>query len=125
MTSLPLEDKDFHEAMERLSRTRDGRTLYLFLQRRMMAVATSSKSGALRVDQGERMFAAKLIGLMAKGIADSGGRIDSSSTGGTSDQPIVFAVSGPRRITDAGTRRRVTADTRVAGWDRDPEPEAG
>jgi hypothetical protein len=45
----------------------------------------------LRQDQGERTFAAKLIGLMAKGIFESGGRTGSSD--GSTATPV--AVSSP------------------------------
>jgi hypothetical protein len=38
--------------------TPDGRNLYIFLQRRLMKVPTQKQRGALRVDQGERSFAA-------------------------------------------------------------------
>jgi hypothetical protein len=118
-----LTDEDLHKAIDRLARTPDGRILYLFLQRRLMGVPASSKSGALRTDHGERMFAAKLIGLMATGIAESGGASSSSGDGstGSGDKPIVFAVPQPRRVagTGRGIGRRITEQTRVPGYDRD------
>ena len=108
-----ITDDQLHAAVDRLARSEDGHTLYLFLQKRLMAVSTGQDLGALYADQGERMFAAKLIGLMSTGIRESGGRNTSTDgSGGLSpDQPITFAVPGPR-----GAGRRVTADTRVAGW---------
>ena len=117
-----MEDKDLHEAIDRIARTSDGRILYLFLQRKTMELAADLSDGALRVHTGERTFAAKLISLMASGIADSGGRSSdtSSSPGASAEQPIVFrlperaAVSKPR---PRGNARRVTASTRVAGYD--------
>jgi hypothetical protein len=114
----PVTEDQFHAAIDRLARSEDGRSLYLYLQRRRMAVTTLTKTSALRRDDGERQFAAHLMSLMAKGIAESGGRTGSSSrTDG--EQPIVFAVAGPRRVSDiAGAGRRVSRDTHVPGWDR-------
>lgn len=114
----PLTDEQFRNALDRVARTEDGRTLYLFLQRRLMGVCSSLEDGALRDDQGERSFAAKLIGLMAKGIAESGGRTtsDNGSSTGSGDQPIVFAVPQPRSVARRGGNRRVTADTVIPGW---------
>lgn len=118
-----LTDAQFHAAIDRLARTEDGRTLYLFLQKRLMGVATAESDGALREDQGERRFASKLIGLMAQGIRESGGSNTSTDgTGGVSpDQPITFAVAGPRAVSSPrGAGRRVTGDTHVAGYS-DPD----
>lgn len=116
-----IEDKQLHAAIDAIARTEHGRTLYLFLQKRLMGVCSSYDSGALQADHGERTFAAKLIALMSKGIAESGGRSTSSDgTGGISpDHPIVFAVPQPRSVGDSsrGARRRITADTRVPGYD--------
>jgi hypothetical protein len=113
----PIANEQFHNAIDRLARTEDGRSLYLFLQRRLMGVSGATDDGALRLDNGERSFASKLIGLMAKGIQESGGRT-------SSEQPVVFAVAGPRAVSGArGAGRRVTIDTRVPGWDPDPDPE--
>lgn len=117
-----LTDEMLHAAIDRLARTDDGRTLYLFLQKRLMAVATSDVDGALQADNGERRFASKLIGLMAKGISERDGSNtssgDSSGSGDTARQPIVFAVPGPRSTGGPrGAGRRVTNDTRVPGYD--------
>lgn len=115
-----ITDTQFHAALDRIARSDDGRTLYLFLQRRLMAVCSVDSESALRSDNGERMFASKLIGLMATGIRESGGSNTSTDgTGGISpDQPITFAVAGPRAVSERrGAGRRITADTRVAGYD--------
>lgn len=106
-----IEQREMDEAIDRIARTADGQKLYLFLQKRLMAVATTADDSTLRQDNGERMFAAKLIGLMAKGIAESGGRTD----------PILtFAVTGPRAVSFArGAGRRVTIDTAIPGYDTD------
>jgi hypothetical protein len=109
-----------HEAVDRIARSPDGATFYVFLQRRLMTVLATDSEGALRIDQGERMFAAKLIGLMAKGILESGGRTgNTSGSTGDGEQPIVVPSAGPRRVGRTGNPggRRITADTRVPGYD--------
>lgn len=115
-----MEDKHLHEAIDRLARTADGRILYLFLQKKMTEVADLPTDGALRANHGERMFASKLTGLMAKGISESGGRTSSAGGSPIGDQPIIFAV--PIAV-DAGrgrgAGRRITADTRIPGYDSD------
>jgi hypothetical protein len=114
------------EAIDRIARTPDGAALYVFLQRRLMSISVIEGHGALRLDQGERTFAAKLIATMAKGIYESGGRtgITGSSLGPSgSEQPVV--VPSPRAVNvgrGAGGNRRITADTRVPGYDL---PDAG
>lgn len=118
-----IEDKQLHAAIDAIARTEHGRTLYLFLQKRLMAVPTSIEGGALQTDHGERTFASKLIALMGKGIRESGGSNTSSDgSGGISpDQPITFAVAGPRSTGGPrGAGRRVTANTYVAGYS-DPD----
>ena len=111
-----IEDKRFHASIDAIARTDDGRLLYLFLQKRLMGVPTAISDGALYSDLGERTFAAKLIGLMAKGIAESGGRNDKSEHRQPDEQPIVFAVRRPVAVADRhGAKRRVNADTVVPG----------
>lgn len=108
-------------AIDRIARTPDGAALYVFLQRRLMSISITDSDGALRQDQGERTFAAKLISTMAKGIFESGGRtgITGSSSGpGGSEQPVV--VLSPRAVSvDRGTggNRRIGPETRVPGYD--------
>jgi hypothetical protein len=109
------------EAIDRIAKTPDGAALYVFLQRRLMSITSMESDGALRQDQGERTFAAKLIGLMAKGISESGGRtgITGSSSGpGGSEQPVVVPKPHAVRVdAGGGTRRRITTNTRVPGYD--------
>jgi hypothetical protein len=108
------------EAIDRIARTPDGAVLYVFLQRRLMGFPISTKAGALRADHGERTFAAKLIGLMAKGIFESGGRtgiIGSSSGPGGGEQPVVIPSPKPVRVAGTGSRRRINEHTRVSGYD--------
>lgn len=109
------------EAIDRIARTPDGAALYVFLQRRLMSISIADSDGALRQDQGERTFAAKLIAVMAKGIFESGGRtgITGSSSGPDGrEQPLV--VPSPRAVSarpEPGSRRRIGPNTRVAGYD--------
>lgn len=114
-----IEDKRLHAAIDAIARTEHGHTLYLFLQKRLMAIQPLLSDGALYSDHGERTFASKLIGLMATGIRESGGSNTSTDdTGSVSpDQPIVFAVSGPKLVArSGGAGRRITADTHVPGY---------
>ena len=112
------------EAIDRIARTPDGATFYVFLQRRLMAISPPTSSGALRLDQGERTFAAKLIGAMAKGVFESGGRNSSGTSGGSTgsgEQPLIVPSPKPVRVAGSGcSRRRVTADTTVPGWNDEP-----
>lgn len=118
-----ISTKLLQEAIDRIARTPDGRSLYLFCQRRMMAVNVSMDPSTLQRSEGERTFAAHLIGLMATGISESGGRTSSSGTGSDSpEQPIVFAVPKPVAVGGPrGAGRRITEHTRVPGYD----PPAG
>ena len=85
----------------------------------MVSLTTTGDIGTLQRSEGERTFAARLIGLMATGISESGGRTSSgSSTGGDTEQPIVFAVPKPVAVGGPrGAGRRITEHTRVPGYD--------
>lgn len=114
-----IDDKEMHEAWDRVARSADGHTIYLHLQKRLMAVCASGDDSTLRADNGERMFAAKLIGLMAKGIEES--------ASGLSTRCITFASPVARAVSRAGrgAGRRITGDTIVPGYnDADAEPVA-
>jgi len=115
----PVPDKFLLEAIDRIARTPDGRLQYLYLQRALMAVPTLADPCALSAHHGERRFAARLIGLMATGISESGGRTSSGGTSDTdSEQPIVVAKPEPvdARVS-RGAGRRIGPDTRVPGYD--------
>lgn len=104
-----ISDADFHAAWDRVARSADGHTIYLHLQKRLMGVVASSDDSTLREDNGERKFAARLIGLMAQGIE--------ASASGLAASTITFSVNGPRAVArPGGAGRRITADTHVAGW---------
>jgi hypothetical protein len=112
--------KAIEEAIDRIARTPDGASLYVLLQRRVMRVLGTAEPGALQLDNGERLFATRLIDLMAKGIFESGGRT-SSSTGGSgssSEQPVVVPRAEPQRYAGRlSARDRISAGARVSGYD--------
>ena len=117
-------DKEIKDLLDRIAMTLDGQNLYIFLQRRLMKVPDPNQRGALRANQGERSFALELIGLMAKGIAESVNRTSSSTgrDGGSAEQPVVVPTAQP--VSTGGPRgagRRIGPETHVAGWDRTPE----
>jgi hypothetical protein len=123
MTEVHPTNPECLAAIDRIARTPDGAALYVFLQRRLMSISIADSDGALRADQGERTFAAKLIGVMAKGIFESGGRtgITGSSSGpGGSEQPVVVPVPRAVRSADPGSRRRINERTVVPGWNDQP-----
>lgn len=97
-----ISDHDLNEALDRIARTRDGDLLYRYLQKRLMGVCLSADMGALQSDNGERKFAAELMGRMAQGIKES------SSVG--PDRAITFALAEPRSVArpGRGPGRRVT-----------------
>ena len=115
MTEIRPTQKEIVDSLDRIAMTPDGRNLYIFLQRRIMTVTAAPTDGALRQDEGERSFAAKLTALMAKGIAESDGRT-SSSASSRAEQPVVLPVGQPVATgSPRGAGRRIGPDDRVAG----------
>jgi hypothetical protein len=116
----PINPKLVLEAIDRIARTPDGVSLYLFCQNKLMTLPASSKISTLRKLEGERSFALEIIGHMTKGLIESGGRPSiSGSPGSTIDeQPIVFAVPKPVAVGGPrGAGRRIGPNTRVPGYD--------
>lgn len=98
-----LESKDFVEAFERVGRTEDGLLLYLYFQKTLCGtMELSPLERALPEHEGRRKFASELMGLMAKGIKESGG---SSSV-----RPVVFAKREPVAISRRTTAREFFRD---------------
>lgn len=114
-----ISDEELHKAWDRIARTADGYTIYLHLQKRLMGVVGACDDSTLRQSEGERMFAAKLIGLMAKGIEESAPGLATSA--------ITFSRTGPVAVSRSrGAGRRIGPEHRVAGWDAaESEPSAG
>jgi len=121
MTEIRPTQKEIVDSLDRIAMTPDGHNLYIFLQRRLMKIPDPQLRGALRANQGERSFASELIGLMAKGIAESVNRAGSSNNDG-SEQPVVLPVGQPVAVDrQRGAGRRIGPNDRVAGWDREPD----
>ena len=112
-----ITDEEFHRAWDRIARTGDGVLIYLHLQKRLMATAANETESALLMDHGERRFASQLIGLMAKGIEESGGSSGTPSDGGRQERPIVLTVRGPVAVKRHGSGRLIDPDQPVEGWD--------
>jgi hypothetical protein len=124
MTEIHPTPTEIKDSLDRIAMTPDGRNLYVFLQRRLMKVPAETSDSALRANQGERSFAFELIGLMAKGIAESVNRTSSSAGPNGSEQPVVLGSAQPVAVErPRGAGRRITADTLVPGWDREPDTE--
>lgn len=102
-----ITDEDIAEALDRIARTADGGLLYAYLQKVAIGVvdALDPPDGALRANHGERRFAHRMMGLMARGIDESGGRSDSGSDRRPSERPVVFLTRQP-----TGAKRTTARD---------------
>ena len=92
-----ISQNDLHRAVDRIARSEDGHLLYRYFQQALCGVLVNAADGALREDNGRRRFASELMGLMAKGIEESGGP-------GTTSKPVTFSRQQP-----AASGKRVTA----------------
>jgi hypothetical protein len=115
MTEISTED--LRSAIQRVAQSRDGELLYLWLQKRLMALPVVGCSDSdLQKFEGGRMLAGELFGLMSEGIRLSG-RDDSR-------RPVIFKLAGSERA-DSRPRftiaRRVSLDKPVPGYDADPD----
>ena len=72
MNATEITDEDIAAALDRLARTPDGHLLYRHLQKVLCGV--SRDMGTLQEQNGRRLFASELMGLMAKGLEESDGR---------------------------------------------------
>jgi len=119
-----IEEKDWTEALKRISLTEDGWLLYCGLHKVAMSMPADPdpSDGALRTNLGRRSLAREIMAVMAEGIDERGKR---TGTEQLSDQPVAFAQPKPIPIrTGRGAGRRITADTPVPGWDREPDGAA-
>lgn len=89
-----ITDEDMHKAIANIARTPEGLLLYRWLQKQLLAVPTVTDPQALTAHNGERRFAAQLMGLMSEAVAEQA--IDGpDGIGGPSERPVVFAVRQP------------------------------
>jgi len=98
MSDGDITDQDFFAAFERTAREADGRLIYLYLQKQLCTVtAPNTDDCALRRNEGRRSFASELMGLMAKGIEESGAS--------SRNVPVVFARREPVAVHSRVTAR--------------------
>lgn len=113
-----ITDQDLRNAWDRMSRTSDGELVYLYLQKQLCGILETHDSGALQRNEGRRSLARDLMAMMAGGIEGSVGQ-----RANPADKPVVFAVRQPVETrASRGTRRRVTEDSKVPGWDTEDSP---
>lgn len=120
MTDLVVDDKAIIDALDRIAMTPDGALLYAYLQKEAIGILTDGNpsDSALRLQDGRRRFAHRLMGYMAKGIDESGGRNSDAVGGRPSERPVVFLTRQPVVANkQRGAGRRVGPDDSVAGWD--------
>ena len=108
-------DDDLKLAIDRIARTPDGVTLYLYLQKALCGVISDGSERSLQSDHGRRSFARDLMALMSEGIALS----DRS-------RPVTFRLASPgdrsgRRVPGA---RLVKPGDYVPGFS-DPDADSG
>lgn len=120
-----IEQKDWLEALKRISLTEDGWLLYCGLHKVAISMVDGADPAisALRRLDGRRSLAREMMAVMAEGIDERGKR---AGTDKLSDAPVAFAQPKPVAIRTAGrgAGRRIDANTRVPGWDRD-SPDDG
>lgn len=113
-----ITDDDLIKAWDRIARTPDGALIYRYFQKIIMGNLDDldPSDRALRSHAARRRFAAELMGLMAKGLDESGGRTDlpNDDAGQPSGRPVVFRTN-PR---PAGHRRESNRDWLIRN---DPE----
>lgn len=115
MIPSEVSDEDMEGAIANIARTADGQLLYCWLQKERMTVLLTADPGALHHHNGHRSLCAKLMALMGPAIAESAGAPGRESA----SRPVVFAGRKPASVGSnaRGTRRRVTDDTIVPGYD--------
>lgn len=121
-----MTDEDMRNALDRIARTADGELFYRWLQKELQRIGSSTDPGALQQLNGRRSLAHDLMGLMAKGLDESGGREQPGDgrDGQPSERPVVYARSKPTVASrQHGVRRRVTDKTIVAGWNDRTDPD--
>lgn len=110
-----IDDDAIVKALKRIAMTPDGALLYAYLQKQAIGLPAGDdpSDSALRRELGRRTLAHQMMGLMAEGIDESGGRTD-DSTGADkrSERPLVFLTRRP-----ANVGRPVSARDHIARTD--------
>lgn len=112
---MTINEQDMIEAFDRIARTGDGQIAYRYFQKVLMGFLDDAdpSPGALRENNARRKFASELMGLMSKGIEESG-----RSSTAASERPVVIV----RRSATAVNARVNARDFLLAN---DPELAAG
>lgn len=108
------DQKAFLDAWDAIGRTKDGRTVYLHLQKIVEGIPEDSEGGALRENLGRRKLAAEIRAAMSEGVRAQSPGIDERPTVYTFAKPV--SVGKPRA---RGARRRVSG-----AWDASITPES-
>jgi hypothetical protein len=98
--------QQMHAAWDRIARTEDGRTLYLHFAAAFDGDFDRGLRWCVAAGSGRTHVRGETDRPHGKGIRESGGRTSTDGSGGTGpEQPIVFAVAGPRAVSRAPRRR--------------------
>jgi hypothetical protein len=91
---VSISEDDMAGAIDRIGMSPDGELLYLWLQKRLTRVVHSSEVGALQSENGQRILASELMGLLSAGINEA-------HAGSRSDRIAVFKLPEPAAV-DSG-----------------------
>ena len=104
-----ITDEEMHAAIDRIARTADGELFYRWLQLELQRLPLTADQGALLVSHGRRSLASDLMGRMARGLDESGGRTESGSS---ADRPVVISRAGSVAVArPRGFRRAILAES--------------
>jgi hypothetical protein len=111
-----IDQKLCEEALQRIARDAgkpgDGELLYIMLQKVLLGVPSSGKSGALRENLGRRKLAAEIMAVMAEVMAEPVGDRTSDEQRrklASGERPVIFQFPRPieRGTKQRGAQRRV------------------
>lgn len=94
-----ITDEQLREAVMRVGRTADGEMLYLWCQRLLCRVLHTDDDGALRLEQGRRLLASEIMGMLSRGLQET-------YVGSREHDRIVIFSAGPGRPVHQGANRR-------------------
>lgn len=124
-----IEQKDWIEALKRISLTEDGWLLYCGLHKIAISLPPDPdpSDSALRLALGRRTLAREIMDTMAEGIDERGRRLGTiGSTDKLSEQPVAFARSKPVAVGSprGAGRRFVEPSSDPADFPSDPDISA-